>query len=325
MRFRFYPSLDKIKIKSTRTKRLVLKAKNAPKKSRITSLLYPVRSNPIKHRYYVFIQKFKNFLTKLSEYFKKTGAKKEKPPLVPFMTLLGALCGTLLVCTVSAFIVIYTLFLSYNKPYTSITVPSLISLDESKALTVSPEIFEYETEYKSNAGKPSNTVTGQTPAAGTERKLYRGEKIKIKLIVNIEQPTFTLPNLYKASLSDALITLRSAGINVHLTRQHSSTVEAGRIISCSLPKGTVLSAGDTVMLCASLGKKTVYVAVPDLTGLDEYEATDKLRSLGLTVGDISYEASDKPMGIVISQSVKPNESLPQKSKISFTLSGGKNY
>jgi beta-lactam-binding protein with PASTA domain len=43
------------------------------------------------------------------------------------------------------------------------------------------------------------------------------------------------------------------------------------------------------------------------------------------IGEITYEASEKPLGTIISQSVKANTSLPEKSKISFTLSGGINY
>ena len=264
-------------------------------------------------------------MLKFRTFFKKTFCKKEKLHRVHITTLIGALCGTFTVCVVSALVVIYALFLSYGKPYKSVTIPNLLSLSETEALSVSPEIFEYEIEYKQNTNKQQKTVTGQSPAGGITRKLYSGEKIKIKLIVNVEQPTFTLPNLYKKAANDAIITLKNAGINVHLTRQYSSSVEAGKIISCSLPKGTQLSAGDTVTLCASLGKKTAYTSVPDLFGLDEYTATDKLKSLGLVIGEITYEASEKPIGTIISQSVKANTSLPEKSKISFTLSGGINY
>jgi serine/threonine-protein kinase len=207
-----------------------------------------------------------------------------------------------------------------------VKIPDLLSLSAEQAVSVAPDIFEYEITYRRNPDKKSGCVISQTPLPDVTRRLYgSSNKIKIKLSVNTPENTLTLPDLSGTSLRDALILLKSVGANVNIREEYSNTVGYGKIISSSLPKGTLVKDGDVITLSASLGKETLYVSVPDLSGLNENQALALLRSKNLEIGEIKYQSSKMPIGTVISQSIANGTSLPEKSKISFTVSGGIYY
>ncbi len=233
---------------------------------------------------------------------------------------------TFSVALVSGILVVGSLFFRYRGNYTDVTVPSFTSLTEEEAIALYPEVFDYEIIYKENLSAKQNTVTAQIPAEGVVRKFYgKDKKIKITLTVNSAKTFFTIPSLYNTSLRDALILLKSNGINVRILKEHSENIISGNIISCSLPEGTKIIKGDTLTIRASIGKKEQLIDVPNILGLSENEAIELLKSLGLALGKIDYVASKSPAGSVISQAIAPDMSLTKGTKISFTVSGGLYY
>lgn len=337
MKFRFRPALKEIKLPkaSISTKvRLRLKGSGTLRAVRCKKLArnYSAESFGMfeeekrKSRFKIFwnsiSSSFKNVLNRIKE---KKNRYTKKSRISP-STLFGALCGALSIAVISGAIVAVSLFFGHIGSYTDISIPNLISMTEQEATSYATDIFEYTVVYKSNPQMPSNTVTSQSPLPDVTRKLYgNGEKIKLTLTVNSSQPTLTAPSFVGKSLRDALISLKSADIGVRVIKEYSSTVPFGTIIYSSVSEGTVLKKGDSITLHSSLGKQTTYSSVPSLIGLNEYEATNKLNSLNLEVGEISYQASKQPIGTVISQTVAPDTSLKEKSKVSFTLSGGVYY
>lgn len=270
-----------------------------------------------------FCQKARESIARASSRLKRKPVRKNR---VSSTTLAGILCGAFCVALFSAAVVLSTVFLKYNGPYTSVTVPDMLSMSIDEATALQNEYFEYVIIYKSNPEREEGIITAQSPLPNVTRKLYSGgEKIKLTLTVNAEQPKFKLPALVGTSLREALILLKGKGISAEVIKEYSDSVEAGKIISCSLPEGSSLKSGDVLVLRSSLGRKKLTLAVPELSGLSENDAISALETKGFSVGDITYEASKAPLGTVISQSVAPNTSLTEKSKISFTVSGGLYY
>jgi len=65
------------------------------------------------------------------------------------------------------------------------------------------------------------------------------------------------------------------------------------------------------------------VSVPDLSGLDQTQATTAIQAAGLLVGSVSPETStDVPVGQVISQSPTANTMVARGSTVSFVISTG---
>lgn len=332
MKFSFRPSIKEIDLSNLNCRRHArLKGRNTLRAIKCKSLARNYRAenfgkfekekrnHPIKTFAIKVIGSFKNILSRLRENRKKYTGRSRISPL----TLFGALCGASCVALLSALIIVFSLFFGHIGSYTSVSVPELVSLNVEEAIKRDTDFFEYEVIYKTNPTVASNEVTAQNPLPGVMRKLYgKDEKIKITLTVNTEQEHFTLPRVVGASLRDISILLKKANINANVIKQYSSSVPYGKIIHSSVSEGTVMKEGDSITLRVSLGKEVSFHSVPNLLGLNEYQAADKLRASGLEVGDITYETSKKPIGTVISQSVTAGSTLREQSKVSFTLSGG---
>ncbi len=271
--------------------------------------------------------RFSLFFERIANFFKRAKKKRSKrPSRVSIPALIGTLCGALVVSILSGSIVVFSLFFSRGTGYTEVTIPNLVSMNVEKATEISTDIFEYTLVYEKNPDKAAGSIISQSPLPSVVRRLYGAkEKINITLTVNQEPETMTLPQVVGSQLREVELKLKSFGVSVQVIEQYSDTLPYGTVFFSSLPEGTKLSAGDKVVLKVSLGSHVRYSSVPDLSGLNEYEATALLSSKGLEVGDIKYSSSRLPIGTVISQSVAEGTSLESGSKISFTLSGGPYY
>ena len=116
-----------------------------------------------------------------------------------------------------------------------------------------------------------------------------------------------------------------------LKKQGFRTILDKEVYSSKYPKGTVafqnpfpesiVKKGRRVYLTVSKGEKRV--AVPKLIGGSERDAELKLRRLGLKVGKKNYEFSTYfPKGVVVNQSVPPNDTLQVGQSVDFTISLG---
>ncbi len=258
----------------------------------------------------------------------KLGIKRylNRPPRIPHMTMLGVFTGVLSVSLISALIVTFGMFFKYNRSYTDISIPNLLSLSADDALSVSNDIFEYTVIYKYNPEVKAGTVTAQSPLPDVVRKFYgKRNKIKLTLTVNAEQETFTLPHIEGTRLRDCLILLRSHGIEPEVIKKYSDTYESGCVFHCSVLEGTELKSGAHITIYSSLGKEKLYLPVPELLGKSENVATDLICKSGFSVGEIKYVNSMLPMGTVIWQSETVGSELLEKEKISLNISGGMYY
>lgn len=329
MKFRFRPSSTPLRLPSPDSARKRLRLRGI-------STLRAVRQKSLVRNYYAedfgifedekppkLSERLREALARLRERMRR---RAQREPRIPTASLLGALCALLATATLSGTLVILTLFFGYGGPYTDIRIPDFTAISADEALSVSPELFEYEIVYSKNPDHDSGRVISQSPAEGVVRRLYRGDgKLKVKLTVSADSSFITLPETVGRSLRDTELMLKNAGINVKVIEEYSSTVPSGAILSSSLAKGTRLYEGDSITLRASLGKETLYVSVPDLTSLGEQAAIRALEACGLRVGEVSYESSKSKIGTVISQDTATGTTLPEGSKVSFCVSGGLYY
>ena len=119
--------------------------------------------------------------------------------------------------------------------------------------------------------------------------------------------------------------LRNHGIDYTLTNAYSDTVPAGTVLTQTPAPGTTLSEADHVVLTISQGPIIIPSSVPTLIGLSEREAISRLLSAGLTVGEVCYVPSERPAGIVLSQSTPATSLAEPGSAVSFTVSAGYSY
>lgn len=136
----------------------------------------------------------------------------------------------------------------------------------------------------------------------------------------------------------AKVTLKELYVEVETTYEESDEVEENKVISQSINAGEMVAQGTKITLVVSSGTNAVDVPdvtgkardeakktdVPDLRGLSESAAKDKLSQSNLKAGTVSEEYSDSvTKGLVISQSYSPGMEVEEGTAVNFVLSLGK--
>ena len=164
-------------------------------------------------------------------------------------------------------------------------------------------------------------VVEQDPAAGRTRK----SNLVIQVYVAAEPEKVPMKDLVGMEYRQARVLLTDMGLDLKITTETVSSDKYGAdaVIETVPAADEPLVAGQTVILRVSTGPETV--TVPSFTGQDIANAVQNAQDLGLTVGEITYDAfSFAPQGQVIEQSIKPTSEVTGGTKISFTVSGQKN-
>lgn len=164
-------------------------------------------------------------------------------------------------------------------------------------------------------------IVEQDPAAGRTRK----SNLVIQVYVAAEPEKVPMKDLVGMEYRQARVLLTDMGLDLKITTETVSSDKYGAdaVIETVPAADEPLVAGQTVILRVSTGPETVTVST--FTGQDIANAVQNAQDLGLTVGEITYDAfSFAPQGQVIEQSIKPTDEVPGGTKISFTVSGQKN-
>lgn len=164
-------------------------------------------------------------------------------------------------------------------------------------------------------------IVEQDPTAGRTRK----SNLVIQVYVAAEPEKVPMKDLVGMEYRQARVLLTDMGLDLKITTETVSSDKYGAdaVIETVPAADEPLVAGQTVILRVSTGPETV--TVPTFTGQDIANAVQNAQDLGLTVGEITYDAfSFAPQGQVIEQSIKPTSEVPGGTKISFTVSGQKN-
>ena len=131
----------------------------------------------------------------------------------------------------------------------------------------------------------------------------------------------TMPDgIVGAKLDDAKKVLIDLGLTPQIEYETSLQYEEGTVISASVPAGSELAEGDTVVL--TVAQSTDGVLVPAITGLSQAEARSNLEQHGFQVSILQAESATVEKGNVISQSPEGDTYAPAGSTIMITVSSG---
>ena len=169
--------------------------------------------------------------------------------------------------------------------------------------------------------RPAGTIIGQSPEAGRSVMLSQSG-IDVELTVSSGLTVNEIPDVVNKDYREATQMLQSAGFVVDIENAVSSSVTRDYVISCSPAAGEQLSTGATVYITVSSGPQILSVQMPNLIGLSEEAARNKLESNALSYGGSTYEASDLSSGTVIGQSEDAFQQVEEHSKIYLRVSTG---
>ena len=203
-----------------------------------------------------------------------------------------------------------------------ITVPSVAGMDEAEAqkkleaegLKVGTSEAVYSDQYE------EGVVIGTTPAAGSKVS----EDTEIVMQVSKGSEKISVPNVVGKSDSDAQSMIKSAKLKVGtVTYEYDDSVAEGKVVSQSVAGGKKVSAGTTIDIVVSRGKKPEEkVSVQSFVGRDEEELLDWAYANGLNASKQREEYSNNyPEGMIISMSPSSG-SVSKGSTIKYVLSLG---
>ncbi len=150
----------------------------------------------------------------------------------------------------------------------------------------------------------------------------KGDTVTLNVAVPTPIRKVKVPSgLTGTSLANAESLLQGQGLQYTVTRRPSSTVPSGIVISSDPTSGTKVDQNTPVALVVSSGPANVIV--PSLIGLTQQAAQPLLTQYGLTIGNISNQASAQfAAGQIIQTNPGPGASVPPSTAVNIDVSTG---
>jgi beta-lactam-binding protein with PASTA domain len=209
------------------------------------------------------------------------------------------------------------------------TVPDLKGRLEAEArdllaaldFTVSPTVR------RADAAVEEGKVIDSTPPGGTQAK--KGDPVALIVSTGPASSggggggTVAVPDVTDLPEDEARARLERDGFTVSdVEPEESSTVDQGRVIRTKPPAGAQVQPGLAVALVVSAGPFEPGGSIPDVGGLSEAEATERLRAAGFEVNVEHTEAdspSDPDIGTVGDQSPPAGTKAPEGAEVTITV------
>jgi serine/threonine-protein kinase len=110
---------------------------------------------------------------------------------------------------------------------------------------------------------------------------------------------------------------KSKNIKINKIEQYSDKVEAGHVISMSVPSGKNVNEGDTIDVVVSKGKATI---MPNMYEWTENEITAWCGKNGVSLFPINYRYDEEAKGECIGQSIAPGTLVKEGDYLEVTIS-----
>ncbi|MEJ7780955.1 MAG: PASTA domain-containing protein, partial [Solirubrobacteraceae bacterium] len=179
----------------------------------------------------------------------------------------------------------------------NVALPDVIGEPRDEAVdTLEDAGFEVDEERVFSADVAAGRVVDTQPGPGEQVERGSG----VTLVVSRGQQTDVVPSVVGQEESAAAAELRSAGFGVEVAESEGGG-PAGTVVAQDPRGGTEAAAGSTVTI--TVATEAEQVSVPDVEGLSESEASERLSASGFEV-DIQERDVDSPSddGTVLGQS-----------------------
>lgn len=115
--------------------------------------------------------------------------------------------------------------------------------------------------------------------------------------------------------------IETANLRVNVVEQYDTEVSAGQVISQTPEAGTTVKEQRVVTIYVSKGGEDL--TVPNLKGLSRLSAENKLKKIGLTIGNVYERVSDQEAWTVLEQEPSAGKKIQKGQTVDLTISKGK--
>lgn len=164
----------------------------------------------------------------------------------------------------------------------------------------------------------AGTVVDQVPESGTKAEAQSVVRLEVATPPPRKEPaTVELPNLVGVTAAEARRSLRSLGLRWSIAQVESEQPQ-GVVVGQSPRAGAEVREGRRVQLRVSKGPATA--TVPDVRGLGEQTARERLESAGFTVEVLDMPTEDPGEdGLVVDQAPAARETAREGTTVTITV------
>jgi serine/threonine-protein kinase len=197
-----------------------------------------------------------------------------------------------------------------------ISVPSVVGKTQAQAkATLAEAGLELEvSKTVRDASQPADVIISQDPAPGSQ--LQKGGTVKV--VVNEGEDLVNVPSVVGLTPAEAEAALEEADLELGDTSESFSTqVAKGKVLSQSPAGGEKTAKGSSVSIVVSKGPESENV--PNVVGLSQATATQRLEEAGFQVQVQTQSSSTATVGTVLEQNPAAGESTPKSSTVTITV------
>ncbi len=202
-----------------------------------------------------------------------------------------------------------------------ITVPNFVgkTFEEAQALAEENGLEVAKGEDVYSPDQEEGLITSQTPTA--DSVVSEGKLITV--YVSKGKKDGVVPKIVGMDYKEAETYLATFGFDLGIVKTEENTLPENVIISQSIEEGTTASKGTKIDVTVSDGKGKEKVKMPNLIGKTPDEASGILDSLGLNIGDVTYEeTSDSAQNLIFWQEYPEGTELEVDTPVSYKVSKG---
>ncbi|MDO4983229.1 MAG: Stk1 family PASTA domain-containing Ser/Thr kinase [Eubacteriales bacterium] len=250
----------------------------------------------------------------------KYAVRKKRSRRVAFMSgTLGALLSV-----VGLFAFLWSFWLNdVFSPAERIPLPNFIGKNYEELVGNSEleAAYNFNVTYVIDTKNESGRIMSQNPEAGRSM-MITPEGINVELTVSTGVVLTPVPDVLGMDYREATLELQKAGLTVELENATSQTVAKDLVVNSSPAAGEQISAGSTVYIVVSTGAEVSYITMPNLIGLSEDAAINKLQGAGFSFAGSERVSGDVEAGTVIWQSIAAFTDAEEHSGITLRISSG---
>ena len=183
------------------------------------------------------------------------------------------------------------------------------------------KIYNFTVSYSVTSDAEAGEIIAQKPAAGSLRT-QDNDGIDVDLTVSAGAQMIAVPNVVNHRFTDAGSELQRNGFLVEYAFEVDEEITADFVISTNPEAGDKIPVGATVYVTVSLGPDVRTTQMPNLKGLSQAVAKERIESAKLSFGNVTYVDSDLPAGTVTWQSVEAYTTVNEHTRIYLQVSKG---
>ncbi len=237
-------------------------------------------------------------------------------------TLLGI--GIVLVVAISIFGWLWNFWLRdlFSEPE-RVTIPNFVGSSYEEIINNKEfqDIFVFVPTYDVNNSADEGEIVGQSPDSGKSIMLG-SEGIEVELIVSTGVQMLEVPDVVNKEYREAVLEVQKLGFTPEPVYELSAEITEDYVISTSPEAGDSLPVGSKVYITISIGPDIKTLQMPNLVGLTQQGAINKIESCKLVLGTSSYVDDNQPAGTVIWQSIPAYTTVNEYDKVYLQISNG---